>query len=240
MGRTGFPADEKGIADLCRAMALPGLEFEGVFTHFAMADVPGAGDAYTKEQYARFRSGVDAAQRGSGKSFRIVHCANSGAVIHTPLEYACDMARPGIALYGCFPDKETEGVDLRPVMALKSRVAAVTFHKAGDTIGYGRTYVCPRDMRIAVLPLGYADGLRRGLSNQLEVELCGVRVKQIGRICMDLCMLDVTEAPEAEVGSVATVFGGLVHVDELAKTAETINYELTCAVSPRIPRVYFG
>ena len=236
MGRTGFPAEGAGIGELVEAMALPGLDFEGVFTHFAMVDVPG--DPYTAEQYSRFRSGIAAAEAKSGKIFRIVHCANSGAVIHTPLEYACDMARPGIALYGYFPDDVTEGIDLRPVMALKSRVAAVTAHKAGDTIGYGRTYTCPKDMRIAVLPLGYADGLHRSLSNKLEVELCGVRVKQIGRICMDLCMLDISDLPEAQVGSVATVFGGLVSCDELAAAAGTISYELCCAVSPRIPRVY--
>lgn len=238
MGRTGFPADEAGAAELAEAMALPNLDFEGVFTHFAMADVPG--DPYTAEQYGRFRAAIEAAEKRSGRSFRLKHCANSGAVIHTPYEYACDMARPGIALYGCFPDGETEGMDLRSVMVLKSRVAAVTFHKAGDTIGYGRTYTCPRDMRIAVLPLGYADGLRRSLSNRLEVELCSVRVRQVGRICMDLCMLDVTDVPEAKVGSVATVFGGLVHVDELAELAGTISYELCCAVSPRVPRVYLG
>ena len=238
MGRTGFPAEGPGSEALAEAMALPGLDFEGAFTHFAMADVPG--DPYTAEQYARFRAAVGRAEAASGKKFRIVHCANSGAVIHTPAEYAEDMARPGIALYGLFPDKETEGVDLRPVMALKSRVAAVTFHKAGDTIGYGRTYVCPRDMRVAVLPLGYGDGLHRTLSNRLEVELFGVRVKQIGRICMDLCMLDVTDLPEAQVGSVATVFGGLISCDELAAAAGTISYELCCAVSPRVPRVYLG
>ncbi|MBR4692748.1 MAG: alanine racemase [Oscillospiraceae bacterium] len=238
MGRTGFPAVGEGVKDLVTAMALPGLDFEGVFTHFAMADVPG--DPWTAEQYARFRAAIAVAERGSGKRFRLVHCANSGAVIHTPAEYAEDMARPGIALYGSFPDEVTEGMDLRPVMALKSRVAAVTFHKKGDTVGYGRTYTCPRDMRIAVLPLGYADGLRRNLSNRLEVELCSRRVKQLGRICMDLCMLDVTDVPEADVGSVATVFGGLVSVDELAAAAGTISYELCCAVSPRIPRVYLG
>ena len=238
MGRTGFPADEEGVRDLVAAMALPGLDFEGAFTHFAMADVPG--DPYTAQQYARFRSAAAAAEEGSGKKLRLLHCANSGAVIHTPGDYACGMARPGIALYGLFPDGETEGVDLRPVMALKSRVAAITHHKKGDTIGYGRTYTCPRDMRIAVLPLGYADGLRRSLSNRLEVELCARRVKQVGRICMDLCMLDVTDLPEADVGSVATVFGGLVHVDELAELTGTINYELCCNVSPRVPRVYLG
>ncbi len=238
MGRTGFPAEGPGSQDLAAAMALPGLDFEGAFTHFAMADVPG--DPYTAEQYARFRAALERAEAASEKKFRLVHCANSGAVIHTPLEYACDMARPGIALYGCFPDKETEGVDLRPVMVLKSRVAAITRHRAGDSIGYGRTYVCPRDMRVAVLPLGYGDGLHRTLSNQLEVELCGRRVKQLGRICMDLCMLDVTDLPEAETGSVATVFGGLISVDELADKAGTISYELCCALTPRIPRVYLG
>ena len=198
------------------------------------------GDPYTAEQYGRFRAAIAAAEAKTGKAFRLIHCANSGAVIHTPLDYACHMSRPGIALYGLFPDSVTEGIDLRPVLALKSRVAAVTTHKAGDTIGYGRSFTCPRDMRLAVLPLGYADGLRRGLSNQLEVELCGVRVKQVGRICMDLCMLDVTDLPEVQVGSVATVFGGLVPVDELAEKTGTITYELCCAVSPRIPRVYLG
>ena len=238
MGRTGFPADNAGAAALAEAMALPGLDFEGVFTHFAMADVPG--DPYTAEQYARFRACIAQAEADSGKKFRLVHCANSGATIHTPTEYAEDMARPGVALYGLFPDSVTENVDLRPAMALRSRVAAVTCHKAGDTIGYGRTYTCEKDMRIAVLPIGYADGLHRSLSNRLEVELCGVRVRQIGRICMDLCMLDITDVPEAGVGSVATVFGGLVSADEIADRAGTIHYELCCAVSARVPRVYIG
>ncbi len=238
MGRTGFPANAEGAAALAEAMLLPGLDFVGVFTHFSMADVPG--DPYTAEQYGRFKAAIAEAEQRSGKQFRLVHCANSGATIHTPLEYAEDMARPGVALYGLFPDTERDGVDLRPVMALKSRVAAVTAHKAGDTIGYGRTYTCPRDMRIAVLPIGYADGLHRSLSNKLEVELCGVRVKQVGRICMDLCMLDITDVPEAQVGSVATVFGGLVSAEEVADRAGTIHYELCCAVSQRVPRVYIG
>lgn len=238
MGRTGFRADEDGALALAEAMNLPGLDFEGVFTHFAMADVPG--DPYTAEQYGRFRAAIAKAEEASGKKFRLVHCANSGATIHTPTEYAEDMARPGVALYGLFPDSVTEGVDLRPVMKLKSRVAAVTDHKAGDTIGYGRTYTCPRDMRVAVLPIGYADGLHRSLSSKLEVELCGVRVKQIGRICMDLCMLDITDVPEAQVGSVATVFGGMVSAEEVAEKAGTIHYELCCAVSQRVPRVYIG
>jgi len=238
MGRTGFPATPEGTAALVQAMALPGLTFEGVFTHFAMADVPG--DPYTGEQYARFRAAVEAAEAGSGQKFSLVHCANSGATLHTPEEHACDMARPGIALYGHFPDSETEGLDLRPVMLLKCRVAAVTEHRAGDTIGYGRTFTCPRDMRIAVLPIGYADGLHRTLSGRMEVELCGKRARQIGRICMDLCMVDVTDIPEAEVGSVATVFGGLISATEQAEKAGTISYELCCAVSPRVPRIYLG
>lgn len=238
MGRTGFRADKDGAAQLAEAILLPGLDFEGVFTHFAMADVPG--DPYTAEQYGRFKAAITQAEAASGKKFRLIHCANSGATIHTPTEYAEDMARPGVSLYGLFPDTVTEGVDLRAVMKLRSRVAAVTEHKAGDTIGYGRTYTCPKDMRIAVLPVGYADGLHRSLSNKLEVELCGVRVKQIGRICMDLCMLDITDVPEAQVGSVATIFGGIVSAEEVADKAGTIHYELCCAVSQRVPRVYIG
>lgn len=240
MGRTGFPANEDGLAELITAMALPQLDFEGVFTHFAMADVPG--DPYTAQQYERFRSTYLAAEQASGRAFRIHHCENSGAVIHTPLQYGEDLARPGVALYGLYPDSLREGPQLKPVMVLKSRIAAVTRHRAGDTIGYGRTYTCPRDMRIAVLPIGYADGLHRALSNKLEVEIGGKRVRQIGRICMDLCMLDITDLPETEVnaGTVATVFGGLVEIDELAEKAGTIHYELCCAVSPRVPRVLFG
>ncbi len=238
MGRTGFPADSEGAAELAACMSLPGLDFEGVFTHFAMADVPG--DPYTAEQYGRFKATIGEAEQRSGRKFRIVHCANSGATLHTPMEHGEDMARPGVALYGLFPDTETEQVDLHPVMTVKSRVAAITHHKAGDTIGYGRSYTCTRDCRVAVLPIGYADGLHRSLSNKLEVELCGVRCRQLGRICMDLCMVDVTDVPEVQLGSVATVLGGGIPAQELADKAGTIHYELVCAVSRRVPRVYLG
>lgn len=238
MGRTGFTAgDPAAMAELKAALALPWLDYEGIFTHFAVSDE--AGDPYTAWQHERFLAAVGEAEAAYGKSFRLKHCMNSGALINAP-QYAHDMARPGLALYGMYPGPETGGLALRPAMCLKSRVAAVTSHLKGDTISYGRTYTCPRDMRLAVLPIGYADGLHRALSGKLEVSLCGKRVPQVGRICMDLCMLDVTDVPDCRVGSVATVFGGPVPIEELAEKAGTINYELTCALTPRVPRVYLG
>lgn len=127
-------------------------------------------------------------------------------------------------------------------MALKSRVSAITHHKKGDSISYGRTWTAERDCTLAVLPVGYADGLQRCLSGKLEVLLRGKRVKQVGRICMDMCMLDVTDIPDAAVGDVVTVFGcgddGAPTVAELAALAGTIPYELLCGVSLRVPRIY--
>ena len=137
-----------------------------------------------------------------------------------------------------FPAKETGGLDLRPAMSLYSRVSEVTHHHAGDTISYGRTFTCPRDMRLAVLPVGYADGLLRSLSGKGDVLLHGKRAPQVGRICMDMCMVDVTDIPEVQPGDVATIFGRDLSVAEQADKAGTIPYELLCAMSQRVQRVY--
>ena len=148
------------------------------------------------------------------------------------------MVRPGLLLYGVFPAKETGGLDLRPAMSLYSRVSDVTHHHKGDTISYGRTFTCPRDMRLAVLPVGYADGLLRSLSGKGDVLLHGQRAPQVGRICMDMCMVDVTDIPEVQPGDVATIFGRDLSVAEQAEKAGTIPYELLCAMSQRVQRVY--
>ena len=243
MGRLGFPAGEaSSLAEAAAVMALPGLETEGVFTHFAVSDTPG-GEEYTQRQFDLFLAAAKELERRSGRTIPLRHCANSGAVLSfREAGYCLDLVRPGILTYGIFPDKTRGGLSLTPVMTLKSRVSALTHHKKGDTISYGRTWTAERDCTLAVLPVGYADGLQRALSGKLEVELLGRRVPQVGRICMDMCMLDVTDLPEVKVGDVATVFGdgcgGGPTAEELAEKAGTIPYELTCGISLRVPRIY--
>lgn len=243
MGRTGFhvglEADMRAARDTLR---IPKLNFEGVFTHFSVSDeIPQ--DAYTQEQFRRFTESYLSLEADSGRRFSLHHCANSGAVINYP-HFALDMVRPGLLTYGLYPAKETGGFALRPVMELKTRVAQITTHLPGDSISYGRTYTAEKPLRLAVLSIGYADGLRRGLSGSMDVLIRGHRVKQLGRICMDMCMVDVSDYPDIQVGDVATVFGrdadAFISVDELAVRTDTISYELVCAVSSRVPRVYIG
>ncbi len=243
MGRLGFTVrEETALAEAAAVMALPGLETEGVFTHFAVSDTPG-GEEYTREQFALFTAAADELERRSGKTIPLRHCANSGAVLSFRKEgFSLNMVRPGILTYGILPDRIDGGLSLVPVMSLKSRISAITHHKKGDTISYGRTWTAERDCTLAVLPVGYADGLQRALSGKLTVELRGRRAPQVGRICMDMCMLDVTDLPETKVGDVVTVFGngadGGPTAAELAELAGTIPYELTCGISLRVPRIY--
>ena len=236
MGRTGFDASSGAhMNEMLETLALPNLDITGVFTHFAVSDE--AGNPYNDLQFARFTAAIAEMEARSGRKFKIRHCANSGAVINYPQTYL-DMVRPGLLLYGLFPGEETAGLDLRPAMELRSRVCDITQHRAGDTISYGRMFTCDRDMRLAVLPVGYADGLLRSLSGKADVLIRGHRVRQVGRICMDMCMVDVTDYPEIRPGDVATVFGRALSASEQARKADTIPYELLCAVSQRVPRVY--
>ncbi len=237
MGRTGFRAyGEDSLSDAAKAVKLPNLEPEGVFTHFCVSDgEPGERD-FTWEQLKRFKAGFEAVEAIAGKRFEIHHCTNSGAMIAFPETYM-DMVRPGVALYGMYPGPDRGELDLIPAMTLKSRVACLEKHAAGDTISYGRTFTVEKPSTIAVLPIGYADGLHRVLSNQLTVDLDGRRVRQVGRICMDMCMLDVT-GMDVKSGDVAEIFGRRINCGEVAALAGTIHYELLCAVSPRVPRVY--
>ena len=238
MGRTGFnTGSEAEMNDALRALSLPGLEWTGVFTHFAVSDEPDSG--FTARQFERFRRAAGELEESSGRSLGIKHCANSGAVVNFR-STALDLVRPGLLLYGLYPGAERGGLDLRPVMSVKTRVAEITSHRAGDTISYGRIYTCERDMRLAVIPVGYADGLHRCLSGRFSVSINGRRVRQVGRICMDMCMLDITELPDVRTGDIVTVFGDGPTAGELAEQAGTIAYELLCAVSPRVPRVYLN
>jgi alanine racemase len=236
MGRTGFTAgDEGAFRELLELLALPGLRAEGVFTHFAVSEC--AGDPFSRRQYIRFSDTVSRLENESGHKFALKHCSNSGAALNFRA-FDLNMVRPGIALYGMYPGEKAGGIELRPAMELKTRVAAITFRKAGDTVSYGRAYTAVRDIRVAVLPIGYADGLHRILSGKMEVLINSKKAPQIGRICMDMCMADVTDIPECRVGDVATIFGAGLPAEELAEKAGTINYEIVCSVSKRVPRVY--
>ncbi len=239
MSRTGFSCREEGLVDIIDALEQPMLDFTGVFTHFAVSDEPHEG--FTVTQFSRFMSTISELETRWGRNFETKHCANSGAVINFR-DYALDMVRPGILSYGMYPAAETGGIELRPAMSLKSRVYAINRLYPGDTVSYGRTFTADRDMRIAVVPIGYADGLSRCLSGKLEVLIRGQRCRQIGRICMDMCMVDITHLECCETGDVVTIIGSdgseSILADELAEKQGSINYEVTCDVAPRVPRVY--
>lgn len=236
MSRTGFSVQqEAGMQNAVKALELPNLDVQGVFTHFAVSDETES--TFTAHQFAAFCDAVERLEGHMGKRFALRHCTNSGAMVNYPETYL-EMVRPGIAQYGLYPAAEYGSLDLKPVMTLKTRVAEITDHLDGDTVSYGRTYTCDGPRRFAVLSIGYADGLHRTLSGKLEVVINGKKAAQCGRICMDMCMVDITELSDVQVGDEVEIFGEQQSVDVLAQLADTISYELLCAVSPRVPRVY--
>jgi alanine racemase len=241
MGRLGFTChgERDPVLEMLRALQLPGLYAEGIFSHFAVAD--NFSDDFTRTQFSAFEDLVGRLEDISGLTFEIKHCANSGAMINYDWSYM-GMVRPGLMLYGLYPDKETGGIELRPAMELKTRVAQIKEFLPGDTVSYGRVYTVPAPQKLAVVTIGYADGLHRVLSGKIDVLIRGRRAPQVGRICMDMCMVDVTNIPEAAPGDVVTIFGrdgdAFIPVEEPAERAGTISWELLCAVSPRVPRIY--
>jgi len=241
MGRVGFSAYDpaaaaKEVAEVC---ALPNLEHEGIFTHFANAD---GDEEYTMLQFTRFLDTVDILEKEYGLNFEIRHCAASAAALKYPCTHL-DMIRPGIAMYGHYPDQSCCGLDgdrLVPVMSLYARVGEVRLLPEGTPVSYGGTRVLKRDSRVAVLPLGYGDGFHRSLSDRFCVDFDGKKAPILGRICMDMCMVDVTDLPEVTAGSVATVFGAENPLEEAAELLGTISYELLCDMLPRVPRIWKG
>ena len=240
MSRLGFLCAgdyfDRGVENVSLSCRLPNLEPEGIYTHFAVSDEAGEDqEAYTREQFRLFLAVIDAVQARSGVSFPIRHCANSGAVVHYP-EMALDMVRPGLLLYGYGDDSGRLG--LKPCMRLVTTVSTIKHYEAGTSVSYGRRYVTDRHTRMGVLAIGYADGLPRILSNKCSFAAPGGFAPQRGSICMDMCMADLTDLPDAHVGSEVEIFGERSDLDKLAAAAGTISYELLCAVSKRVPRVY--
>ena len=240
MSRLGFfcQAGEQTLQELLAVWELPHLRVEGMFTHFPVADSRRAEDAsFTREQYAQFCRFVEA-MAARGRRPEICHCCNSGATIQYP-EFAMDMIRPGIATYGLAPSVELEGIlDLRPLMTLWTTVSQIRDFPAGVSVSYGRTYVTPSPRRIAVISIGYADGLPRRLSGAVSFRVHDHLAPVVGRICMDMCMIDVTDVPQVREGDRVEVLGGGLQVCKLAEQLDTIPYEILCGISKRIPRIY--
>ena len=213
---------------------------EGIFTHFASADEEDDG-GFTQKQFSLF-TGVIEAARQRGVEFSLRHCCNSAATLRFP-QMHLDMVRPGIILYGLMPDgwmAETWGAILHPVMALKTVVTQVKEVPAGTTVSYGRTYTAPAPIRVATVPIGYGDGYGRSLSNRGRMLIHGQSVPVIGRVCMDQCMLDVSALADVQVGTEVTVFGrDTLTADAVAGWMGTINYEVICLLSKRVPRLFY-
>jgi alanine racemase len=234
LNRNGLPLEELvAFAEALRN--LPGIVVEGVYTHFAAAE---EGDkTFTNGQYEALMA---ASERLPWIPVR--HCAASASVLNAP-ELALEMVRAGIGIYGYHPAPDCgDGIELRPVLSLKSRIARLVDVAPGATVGYGRTWAAPRPSKIALIMCGYADGFRRALSNRAHVLVRGRRAPIAGRIAMDMCMADVTDvpgvAPDDEVVIMGRQGSESIDADELAELADTISWEILAGISARVPRVY--
>ena len=254
MGRLGIIADEiavptvsgkqfdRAINDILAITALPGIEVEGIFTHFANSD--SRDKDHARGQLSRFTKLLESLKK---HSFRVKyrHAANSAAIIDMP-ESHLDLVRPGIAQYGLWPsdDVHKERIDLKPVMSIKSRVIQVKEVDAGFAVSYGSTYVTPRPTRIATIPIGYADGFDRSLSSNGHMLVKGTRAPIIGRVCMDLTMIDVGHVPNVSLEDEVVILGSqgdeTISADEIANRVGTINYEIVSSLTLRVPKVYVG
>ncbi len=238
MNRIGVRAEE--AADFVESLTgLPGIALEGTFTHFATADVPG--DWEFERQLDRFRSAVSQ-MRERGMDPGTVHAANSAATILHP-ETHFDMVRCGIAVYGLHPASSTHGrIDLAPAMSVKARATRVARLGMGEGVSYGFTWHAPAPTTVVTLPIGYADGVGRCLSNCMRVLIGGVECRQVGRVCMDQLMVELPRGVRADVGDKAVLVGRQgeleIGIDDQAAVLDTINYEIACGYGARLERVY--
>ncbi|MBD3368259.1 MAG: alanine racemase [Candidatus Eisenbacteria bacterium] len=240
MGRSGVEFED-AIPFITAVSKLPDLVLEGVFTHFPSSDED---PDYTRRQVERFLRAVDRLS-AKGVAVPLVHAANSGAVLGVSESFSgpLNMVRPGLMIYGLRPSLGVgPEADLVPVMSFKARIAQIRDLPEGHPVSYGRTYVAPGPMRAAVIPAGYGHGMSFRLSNRGEVLIRGVRAPIIGRVTMDVTMVDLSGVPEAAVGDEVVIFGSQgdaeISVDEIAENVGTINYEVICGIGKRVARVY--
>jgi len=244
MGRLGIPAAE-APAFFAALRSLAHLDVEGLISHFAVADdLDDQGELFTARQEELFRQAL-AAARQAGFSPTYVHIANSAALFSRTIP-ECTLVRPGIALYGGLPSGDFAGrLQLTPVMHLKSRIAMLKQIPPGASVSYGRRFVADSPTLIASVPVGYADGYPRALTNRGEVLVRGQRARVAGTVCMDWIMLDVSHIPDVAVGDEVVLMGcdaagNQISAEELAAQAGTIPYEIFCGISKRVPRIYKG
>jgi alanine racemase len=240
MGRVGLLPDE-AVEVIARIYRMPGLQTKGFFTHLAAAEA--ADGIYTTEQITLFNRIIECCNE-IGITFDVIHAANSAASINCSNSYY-NLMRLGLAMYGLYPSAELKGgpVKLRQAMSFKSRVVLVKKMPPGSSISYGCTYRTSKETLVATIPVGYADGYSRLLSNKGQVLIRGQRVPVIGTICMDHLMVDVTDVPGVRLHDEVVLYGRQgkeeVTVEEVAALIGTINYELLCAVGKRVSRFYF-
>mgnify|MGYP005770209721 CR=1 FL=1 len=241
MSRIGYRDLEKSVPEILEISRLPGLEIEGLFTHFARADEKETTPAYQQlEKYQAFQKAL----KEAGLKIPLCHCSNSAGIIRMP-EANMDAVRAGIILYGLYPSEEVEKepVPLKPLMTLKSHIAYIKTLEPGVQISYGGTYTTQKETRVATIPVGYADGYARSLSNKGWVLIRGKKAPILGRVCMDQFMVDVTDIPEVRELDEVMLLGKSgdqqITMEELGELSGRFNYEFACCISKRVPRIYF-
>ncbi|MDI6617988.1 MAG: alanine racemase [Clostridiales bacterium] len=240
MGRIGFLPDERSAKIIKEISSLPNLKIEGIFTHFASADE--RDKEYTYTQFKRFTKFLDIL-KSLKVDYGMRHAGNSACLMDLP-DFDLDAVRPGIIQYGMYPSDEVmKGrIKLKPVMSVKANIVHVKEVEAGTSISYGRKFKAQRRCKIATIPIGYADGYTRVLFNKAQVIVNGKLAPVVGNICMDQCMVDVTDAGDVNIGDEAVIMGkqGDINIsaEDIASQIGTINYEVVCMFSKRVPRVY--
>ncbi len=241
MNRIGIAPGESGVSFVRELMGMKGLEIEGIFTHFARADE--ADESETMRQFARFTDLLKRIEEELGLRIPIRHCSNSAALLELP-EISLDMVRAGIAVYGLWPSDEVrrDSLQLKPVLSWKSHVSFVKEIGAGASVSYGGIFTAERPMRVATIPVGYADGYPRGLTGTGSVLIRGKRCPILGRICMDQFMADVSGIDGVSAGTEVTLLGEdggeQITAQELGELSGRFHYELVCNINKRVPRVY--
>lgn len=245
MGRIGFSCKhmEEDACHLSDALEICKMNCfipYGIFTHFAVADEGEEGKNYTLNQYKAFCFGCEFLEK-NGIKFKVKHCGNSAAILNYP-ELNLDMVRAGLILYGLSPSEKCSDFRLKPVMSLKTVISQTKELAEGDMVSYGCTYKADKNITLATVPVGYADGLWRCNAKCGEMLVSGKRVSVKGRICMDQTMLDVSGVGDAKIGDTVVILGKsgdeYISADEIAKRCGTINYEIICSVGKRVARLY--